>query len=202
MSDTEYNDTIEIATEENIESSDSKLSSFTDYIVSFEDKFSEFINRFNEFKQEEDTINTMIKEHQSKRKAFYKDVSRIIKDVSSFTSKLDKIHEKDNKVKRKNKKSEKTGKSGFNKPLPVPEQLAKYMDLEDDVEMSRPQLLKMLNAKFQEDGFKDGSTTTITSSKAAKKLGVEKGFVIKSKEYHTFIASYFKNSSSVSSTNA
>jgi|SaaInlStandDraft_7_1057024.scaffolds.fasta_scaffold65053_2 predicted RNase H-like nuclease (RuvC/YqgF family) len=191
MSDTEHNDTIEISTEENIESKSKSTISFHDYIVTFEDKFSEFINKFEEFKEEEDNLQKMMKEYNSKRKTFYKEISHIIKNVNNFTSKLEKIHNKDNKTKRKNKHSEKTGKSGFNKPAPVPKQLSKYIGLDDDIEMTRPQLLKMLNAKFQEDGFKDKSITTITSSKAAKRLGVEKGYVISSKQYHTFIASYF-----------
>ena len=115
----------------------------------------------------------------------------MFKLVQTFTGKLEKVHLKD-KPKKPRKKTENSGKSGFNKPSPVPEKLRKYLDLEEGTELTRPQILKMLNAKFQADGFKEDGCTVISSSKAAKKLGVSKGHTIKSNEYHKFIATFFK----------
>ena len=59
--------------------------------------------------------------------------------------------------------------------------------------MTRPQLVKILNQKFTEDGFKDNSEVCITDKKVAKIFGVDKNHKFHAKDYHKFIATYYNN---------
>ena len=198
MSDIEH---IEEHTEDSIETteqSDSK-SVFGSFVAQFEDTFAEFKNTFETFKKEEEEIMKLIKEHSQKRKQFNKEVSKIIKVVNTFSSKLEGVHQKD---KPKRKRTENSGKSGVNKKQPVPPELVKYLELNDGDEYSRPEISKLLSLKFETDGFKKKEDRltfiTIKSSKAAKKLGVEKGYKFPAKAYQTFLKPYYdrlKNSS-------
>ena len=109
-------------------------------------------------------------------------------------SKLNKLHLKSsNKKKRKN--TEDTGKSGFNKPTEVPNEFIKYLDLDSDTEMTRPQLVKILNQKFSDDGFKVDGQVCINSKKIAKIFGVSKDYTFHPKDYHKFIATYYNKKS-------
>ena len=87
-------------------------------------------------------------------------------------------------------------KSGFNKPSPVPTAFMKYLDLEAETEMTRPQLVKILNQKFSEDGFKSDGLVCISSKKIAKMFDVDKDHTFHAKDYHKFIASYYNSSKS------
>lgn len=192
MSDIEH---IEEHTEDSIEtteqSTDSK-SVFGSFVAQFEDTFAEFKNTFETFKKEEEDIMKLIKEHSQKRKQFNKEVSKIIKVVNTFSSKLEGVHQKD---KPKRKRTANSGKSGVNKKQPVPPELVKYLELNDGDEYSRPEISKLLSLKFETDGFKEKEDKltfiTIKSSKAAKKLGVEKGYKFPAKAYQTFLKPYY-----------
>jgi hypothetical protein len=180
-------------TNENLEETKSKNKTkpFSEYVEEFNSSFGEFMNSYNEYMEEKNEFEEKKKEFEKTQKEFNKSMKNMFKLVQSFSGKLEKIHLKD-KPKKERIKSEKSGKSGFNKPSVVPDKLAKYLELDDGVELTRPQILKMLNAKFQADGFKEDGCTVISSSKAAKKLGLSKGHTIKSNEYHKFIATFFK----------
>jgi hypothetical protein len=205
MSDIEQtNDhTIEVYSEDSNQDSNqqqdskSKTKSFSEFVGDFDSSFGEFISKYEEFLEKQEEYEKRKKEFESIQKDFNKSMKSMFKLVQTFTGKLEKVHLKD-KPKKPRKKTENSGKSGFNKPAHVPEKLRKYLEIEEGTEMTRPQILKMLNAKFQADGFKEDGCTVISSSKAAKKLGVSKGYSIKSNEYHKFIASFFKTNEETS----
>lgn len=158
----------------------------------FEEEVDGYITLYNEMVE---ILNT------ASMKEFPKLFSKFTKDGEKFLSKLNKLHQKSsNKKKRKN--TENTGKSGFNKPTIVPKEFIKYLDLDSDTEMTRPQLVKILNQKFSDDGFKVDGQVCISSKKIAKIFGVSKDHTFHPKDYHKFIATYYNNSKNAASSEA
>ena len=149
--------------------------------ITFEDFVNTHIEDFDTFKLEFENI---------KMKDFHKTFNKFLKLQESFIGKLVKMHQKA-ASKKKRKHTENTGKSGFNKPSSVPSAFVKYLDIDSDCEMTRPQLVKILNKKFSEDGFKENGNVCISNKKTAKILGVNKDYTFPAKHYHRFIASYY-----------
>ena len=154
--------------------------------LSFEDFVSQHMVEFEKFKSEFDDVSM---------KDFYKIFSKFLKSQETFMGRLVKMHQKSSS-KKKRKHTENTGKSGFNKPTPVPAAFIKYLDLEAETEMTRPQLVKILNQKFSDDGFKSDGQVCISNKKTAKMFGVDKDHTFHAKDYHKFIASYYNSSKS------
>lgn len=154
----------------------------------FEEFVEQHMSEFNEFKTGFEEVSM---------KDFYKSFNKFLKSQELFMSKLVKMHQKSS-TRKKRKHTENTGKSGFNKPSPVPSAFLKYLSLDDDTEMTRPQLVKLLNKKFDDDGFKNDGEVCISDKKVAKMFGVEKNHTFHAKDYHKFIASYYKNTKSTS----
>ena len=152
--------------------------------LTFEDFVSQHMVEFEKFKTDFDDVSM---------KDFYKTFSKFLKSQETFMGRLVKMHQKSGS-KKKRKQTENTGKSGFNKPTPVPSAFAKYLDLDTETEMTRPQLVKILNQKFSEDGFKSDGHVCISSKKIAKMFGVDKDHTFHAKDYHKFIASYYNSS--------
>jgi hypothetical protein len=150
--------------------------------LSFEDFVAQHMAEFEKFKTEFDGVPM---------KDFYKTFSKFLKSQESFMGRLVKLHQKSG-TKKKRKHTENTGKSGFNKPTPVPEPFIKYLELEDETEMTRPQLVKLLNAKFSKDGYKNESEICFSSKKIAKIFGVDKDHTFHAKDFHKFLATYYK----------
>ena len=152
--------------------------------LSFEDYINAHMIEFNKFKSELEKANV---------KDFYKYFTKFVKNEEAFIGKLVKLHEKTGR-KTKRKHTENTGKSGFNKPSPVPSAFLKYLDLDEDTEMTRPQLVKLLNVKFTNDGLKNDGEICFSNKKIAKMFSVDKDHTFHAKDYHKFIASYYNKS--------
>ena len=152
--------------------------------LSFEDYVNDHMVEFNKFKSELE---------QASMKDFYKSFTKFVKTQEAFMGRLVKLHEKTGR-KTKRKHTENTGKSGFNKPTPVPSAFLKYLELDEETEMTRPQLVKLLNVKFTDDGFKNDGEVCLSSKKVAKMFGVDKDYTFHAKDYHKFIATYYKTS--------
>nr|QFG74676.1 MAG: hypothetical protein [Megaviridae environmental sample] len=127
------------------------------------------------------------KEHDQKFKELNTEMKRVTKQYSMLLKKLNKeIH---SLVKRPRKK--KSGEpSGLMKLQPVPAKLRKYLGLEDEP-LARPTIHKLLNAKFKENGFKNGKITVINKKKDAKALSVQQGYTIEFHEMQTFIKKFY-----------
>lgn len=147
----------------------------------FEEFVEQHLKDFNNFKSEIDEISM---------KDFYKTFNKFVKSQEVFMSKIIKMHNKSG-TKKKRKNTENTGKSGFNKPAKLPKAFSKYLNLDEDTEMTRPQLVKQLNKKFMDDGFKKDREICISNKKISKILGVDKDHKFHAKDYHKFIASYY-----------
>ena len=136
------------------------------------------------------------KEYDQKFKELNTEMKRVTKQYSMILKKLNKeIH---SLVKRPRKK--KSGEpSGLMKLQPVPAKLRKYLGLEDEP-LARPTIHKLLNAKFKENGFKDGKITVINKKKDAKALGVQQGHTIEFHEMQTFIKKFYDETKSATSS--
>jgi hypothetical protein len=98
-------------------------------------------------------------------------------------------------LKRKNKR--KVNKdSGFNKELDVPKILSKFFNIEEDVKMTRPKVMSMLNNKFKELGLKNGQITTL-DEKTALLLGKEPGRVIQFTGFQSFLKEFYDVESNI-----
>ena len=109
---------------------------------------------------------------------------------NNFVDKLPKLHLKSGS-KKPRKQTEHTGKSGFNKPTKIPKQFSTYLELDAETEMTRPQLVKELNKKFTESGFKTDGVICISDKKIAKVLEVDKNYKFSAKDFHIFIKKYY-----------
>ena len=144
------------------------------------------------------TMEHIEKAFEKERKEFYTEKRRLEREQESLLKRLSKSVVSDSmKSGKKKRTGNKTG--GFNKVAPVPKPLRKYLDL-DESERSRSEVNKLLHAKFKAEGFKDGKTTTISSKKAAKALGVSKDFVIEFSEFSKFLAKFYNAEKLVNTT--
>ena len=78
--------------------------------------------------------------------------------------------------------------------MPVPLKLRKYLGIDDDALLTRPQVYSKLNTKLKEQGFKNpdnGKETIISKTKDAKALGVPKGFTFTIQEGQTFLKKFY-----------
>jgi hypothetical protein len=89
-------------------------------------------------------------------------------------------------------KPKRTGnkEGGFNKISPIPPKLIKYLGLEKDAQLPRPQVVKQLNQKFKDGGMKDGQVTTL-NKEAADALGKEEGRKIELYGFQTFLKEFY-----------
>ena len=191
MSDTNQNHTL--SSDEDSISGDVQVTVEKKHKITFNEFVENHISEFENIKEELDG---------APMKDFTKLFHKFMKNQETFMGRLIKMHEKD-RAKKTRKHTENTGKSGFNKPSPVPQAFRSYLDLDDDVEMTRPQLVKALNLKFTEDGFKNEGQVCLSNKKVAKIFGVSKDHTFHAKDFHKFIKPYYPNAvSNTASANA
>ena len=167
-------------------------------VLSSVEVLEEYSNNYNAFKALSNEFSEKEKAFEKERKEFYTEKRRLEREQESLLKRLSKSVISDStKSGKKKRTGNKTG--GFNKVAPVPKALRKYLDL-DESERSRSEVNKLLHAKFKAEGFKDGKTTTISSKKAAKALGVSKDFVIEFSEFSKFLAKFYNAEKLVNTT--
>ncbi len=153
-------------------------------IESYESINESFNEKFKQFETEK-------KEHDSAEKKIMRNINNVIGRINKII-----VHEHS---KKKPRNTTNAGKGGFNKPLPVPEILRKFIGINDDELMSRPQVTKLLNQKFQElelmkkeKDDNDKIIKVIILDKAtAKKLNRTNGDKIRTKDIQTFISQFY-----------
>lgn len=167
-------------------------------VLSSVEVLEEYSNNYNAFKALSNEFSEKEKAFEKERKEFYTEKRRLEREQESLLKRLSKSVLSDSmKSGKKKRTGNKTG--GFNKVAPVPKPLRKYLDL-DESERSRSEVNKLLHAKFKAEGFKNGKTTTISSKKAAKALGVSKDFVIEFSEFSKFLAKFYNAEKLVNTT--
>lgn len=154
---------------------------------------------WQELSAELEEIETALKENEKEKKTLDEQCRQNDKKRSELErrrvktfSKIDKVHTDEVKKAHSEKPKRKGNKDGgFNKELPVPPKLVKYLGLTDDIKMSRPKVMSMLNEKFKGDGLKEGQVTTLDKD-AAKALGKEKGRVIEFTAFQSFLKEFYE----------
>ena len=113
--------------------------------------------------------------------------NELVKQLTRCVSLLDKFHDEEIKRVLKEKPKRKgNSSSGFNKQGPIPPKLIKYLSLDNDVQMSRPQVVSLLYTKFKAENLTNGQNITLDKN-TAKILGKEKDYEFNFKQIQTFL---------------
>ncbi len=211
LSEEEYEEEVEVDVEEEVEeeevedadaTEDSKRKRLTPLEL-----FDELIQRFNNIEKAEAKFNEKQKEFDQIQKEFNTTYRKNMRELSSYIKRFDK-HYRAQEGKKKARKTGNAGKGGFNKPVAVPEKLRTFIGIGDDELKTRPEVTKLLNAKFAELGLieervEDNKKTNIIKldSSAQKKLGIaKKESEILKKDIQSFIAKFYHEAKAESST--
>lgn len=161
--------------------------------------FTEIIQRFNtietsdaQFSEDEKSFDKLQKEFLLLRK-------KTMRELSSFMKRFEKSFNTEI-GKKKPRKTDNAGKGGFNKLVPVPPLLGNYIGIGEDELMTRPQVTKLLNKKFADDGLMETRTDDagketkyiVLNNKTAKALKRLQGTEVKNRDIQTFIAQFYK----------
>lgn len=153
------------------------------------DNFTSLVELFTNLQELDSSFSDIEKEFEKTRRDYVSDRKRVVKEMQQLFKKLNKSLPTELNKKKTKRSGGNSG--GFTKKLPVPEKLRAYLELDDDVEMTRPQVMSMLNTKFNEAGFRDGKVVTISSSKVAKALGCKKNHTIEFAQFQTFLKKFY-----------
>jgi len=153
--------------------------------------FLELHSDFEKLSDEIKTIEHDIREAEKQMKTMEKKKNDLERQRTKTFVLLGKSHDDDVKKALKVKPKRKGNKDGgFNKELPVPPKLMKFLDIEEGVVMSRPKVMSLINEKFKSEGLKQGQITTL-DAKNAKLLGKEKGRVIEFTAFQSFLKEFY-----------
>jgi hypothetical protein len=169
--------------------------------------FDELIQRFNNIERAEAKFNEKQKEFDQVQKEFNTTYRKNMRELSNYIKRFDK-HYRAQEGKKKARKTGNAGKGGFNKPVAVPEKLRNFIGIDEDELKTRPEITKLLNAKFAELGLveervEDNKKTNIIklNASAMKTLGVaKKDSEILKKDIQSFIAKFYHEAKAESAT--
>lgn len=159
----------------------------------FKELLSEYDDLASKIKEHDSVINNM-KESIRNKTVLRNNMDRQRNKIYALFS---KCHDDEIKkaLKRKNKRKGNKD-SGFNKELDVPKVLSKFFNLEEDVKMTRPKVMSMLNNKFKDLGLKNGQLTTL-DEKTALALGKEPGRIIQFTGFQSFLKEFYDSENKV-----
>ena len=146
--------------------------------------------------EEIDLIESEIKELEQKyfddKKELIKKKTKLSKEINNTKKKLFSQFDREivlaSKEKRK-RKGPNTG--GIMKVKKWPKVFMDYMELDEDIKMSRPQLVSALNEKFKKDGFRQGKDIKLNKKTAklfGKKVDKDNKYLITFRGLQTFIS--------------
>jgi hypothetical protein len=167
--------------------------------------YTELSQRITQITETEAAFLEKEKEFEREQKEYNSTHKKLMRDLENLMKRFEKAfnHEVS---KKKPRKTENAGKGGFNKQTDVPEVLRKYIGINADEKKSRPEVTKLLNAKFSEANLmttkKDEESgkeikVIILDKATAKKLGRKEGDEIRNKDIQTFIAQFYRESTNV-----
>jgi hypothetical protein len=137
-------------------------------------------------KKQKETVEELYKKcelNESKTKELLTKMTELDKELHglyrerlTLSKLLKKAHSDElNTVTKEKPKRKGNVSGGFNAITDVPQVLIKYLGLENDAKLSRPQVAKLLHQKFKDAGLKDGSQTTL-NEKTVKELKLPKSY--------------------------
>jgi hypothetical protein len=168
--------------------------------------YTELSHNLNKIIEAEAEFVEKEKEYEKEKKEYYSTHKKHIREIETLMKRFEKAFNSE-VSKKKQRKTENAGKGGFNKQTDVPEVLRKYIGIDAigidaDEKKSRPEVTKLLNAKFSEAGLmktkKDDNgkeiKVIILDKATAKKLGRKENDEIRNKDIQTFIAQFYRES--------
>jgi hypothetical protein len=167
--------------------------------------YSEISTRFHNLIEFDTSFTEKEKEFEKEQKEFQTLRKKVIREMEGYLKRFEKAFNSEVGKKKKPRKTENAGKGGFNKQTVVPEILRNFIGINEDELKSRPEITKLLNAKFNEDGLmktkkddNDKEIKIIVLDKAtAKKLKRKEGDEIRNKDIQTFIAQFYKEAANI-----
>ena len=155
------------------------------------------LEKLKNLTEKESELEKQIRELDEQKRKLNSQLKKLRREAKNIINgKLESYHKSEVKLASKEKrKRKKNVVSGFLKPQKVPDILVKYLGLEKGTELRRPQLMKLIHAKWTEDGLRQGQSIVL-DKKAGKALGFPEGHVIEFSEPQTFVANFFKKESS------
>ena len=158
--------------------SNTKVTSH-DIISMLEDVQNELSDLALEFKEKTTQFKVVEKEYLSNRRELEKRQQTLLKKLGKSVSSRTKSA----------KKRDPNTIGGFNKKTQVPTCICTYLDLEGDNQiLSRPEVVALLKARFEEEGYVDSDTKEIKiPNKLLKKFDLPKGYVFKGNRYQSFL---------------
>lgn len=167
--------------------------------------YAEISERFSILIKADEAIIEKEKEFEKEKKEFNAIHKKTMREIDNYMKRLEKAFTSEIGKKKKPRKTENAGKGGFNKQTDVPELLRNYIGLDEDEKKSRPEVTKLLNAKFSETGLmttkKDENGKDIKmivlDKATAKKLKRKDGDEIRNKDIQTFIAQFYRDAATI-----
>ena len=156
-----------------------------------QDTYNELETMINNIDINYNTFSEKEKTYEKERKEYNMMVKKSHKELLITFKKFTKNYQNDMLKLSKPRKTNNCGKGGFNKLVPVPPKLIKYLELEDDAMLTRPAITRVLNDKFKLDNFRNGKDIKITSRKAAKILGCKYNITIAFSKFQGFIKKFY-----------
>lgn len=148
--------------------------------------WQENINEITQLTTDLKKIESQYKLQQDILHKIEKTRSDIIIKLSRISPLLNISMEKGIKESKKKPKRKGTSSSGFNKEGPVPPKLIKYLDIDDEIQMSRPKVVHLLYTKFKNDNLTTGQNI-IFDKNTAKFFGKDKDYELNFKQIQTFL---------------
>jgi hypothetical protein len=195
---------------EEIEESESEEETTTDEKkkqkkLTASELYTEISSRFQNLIEFDASFSEKEKEFEKEQKEFQTLRKKVIREMEGYLKRFEKAFNSEVGKKKKPRKTENAGKGGFNKQTVVPEILRNFIGINEDELKSRPEITKLLNAKFNEDGLmktkkddNDKEIKIIVLDKAtAKKLKRKEGDEIRNKDIQTFIAQFYREAANI-----
>ena len=165
--------------------------------------YAEIAQKFQQLDEAEEEYIEKEKEFEKEKKDHHNYRKKMSRDINCYMKRFEKALNAEVGKKKKPRKTENAGKGGFNKQTDVPEILRNYIGIDEDDKKSRPEITKLLNAKFFEAGLmtvkKDDNNKEIKmivlDKATAKKLKRKEGDEIRNKDIQTFIAQFYREAS-------
>lgn len=157
----------------------------------------ELLNNLQELEELDTELKDLKLNYDDNVKLIQKKKNKIYKELNNLSKKICVAYNKDISMAKKEKRKRKVPVSGgIMKVIKVPKVICKYTGIDDDISMSRPQIITLLNDKFKKDGFRNGQEIHLNKKIAklfGKKVGKNKKFIIGFSEFQKFLSEIIQN---------
>ena len=159
-----------------------------------------FFSKLEEIDSIEDELKTLSIDYNNKVKEINKKKFKIYKDLLAYKKKINSQFDREiNQAKKEKRKRKIPVNGGIMKLIKIPKSVCKYTGLDDDdIKMSRPQIIRLLNDQFKKDGFRRGQEIILNKKTAkifGKKVDKKGEYLIPFKGFQTFLTELINNDS-------